>query len=198
MRENIDIPISLKDLQLARMALKDTRAEEKLFCRVYPRIFKIAWLAVGDRRLAEDIAQVAALQVFKSLDNFRGSGSIEAWAERIAYRTAIRSIKKEKKKYSMHFSLTDDDIPHHETPEKALSRRQLFETLISKMERIPTKRRVPLLLHLAYGYTVAEVATLTETSPNTVKARLKIGFRELRAILDEHPSLLAAIGEETR
>ena len=193
----IDIPISLNDLQLARMALRDTKAEEKLFYRVYPRIFKIVWLAVEDRRQAEDIAQIAAMQVFKSLDSFRGLGSIEAWAERIAYRTAMRSIKREKKKRSMHFSLNDEDVPHQETPEKAVSRRQLFETLITQLERIPKKRRIPLLLHLAYGYTVREVSELTETSPNTVKARLKTGFRELRAILDEHPNLLASIEEDT-
>ena len=193
----IDIPISLNDLQLARMALKDTRAEKKLFCRVYPRIFKIVWLAVGNRRQAEDIAQVAAMQVFKSLDSFRGLGSIEAWAERIAYRTAMRSIKREKKRDSVHFSLNDEDVPHQETPEKTVSRRQLFEALITQMERIPKKRRIPLLLHLAYGYTVSEVSELTETSPNTVKARLKTGFRELRAILDEHPNLLAAMEEDT-
>jgi RNA polymerase sigma-70 factor (ECF subfamily) len=195
----IDITISINDLQLAQMALKDTRAEQRLFCKVYPRIFKIVLLAVGDRRQAEDIAQVAAMQVFKSLDSFRGLGSIEAWAERIAYRTAMKSIKHEKKKRSlMHFSLNYDDIPHRETPEKVVSRRQVFEKLIAKMERIPKKRRIPLLLHMAYGYTVSEVSEITETSPNTVKARLKTGFRELRTILDEHPNILAAMEEDTQ
>ncbi len=193
----IDIPISLNDLQLARMALTDAKAEEKLFCRVYPRIFKIVWLAVRDRRHAEDIAQVAAMQVFKSLDKFKGLGSIEAWAERIAYRTAIRSIKKEKKRNFMHFPLIDEDMPYHDTPEKAVSRRQLFKRLIDHLEQIPQKRRIPLMLHLAYGYTVSEVSELTETSPNTVKARLKKGFRELRAILQEHPYLLSAMEEVT-
>ncbi len=193
---DMDIPISLNDLQLARMARRDAMAEEELFSRVYPRIFKIARLTVGDRRRAEDIAQIAAMQVFKSLDSFRGTGSIEAWAERIAYRTAMRFIKREKKKNPMHFALNDEDLPHRETPEKVVSRRQQFERLVGKLESIPEKRRVPLLLHLAYGYTVGEVSDLTDASPNTVKARLKKGFRELRAILEEHPNILATMGED--
>lgn len=193
----IDIPISLTDLQLAQKALGDARAEEQLFSRVYPRIFKIARLAVGDRKQAEDIAQIAAMQVFKHLGSFKGLGSIEAWAERIAYRTAIRSMRREKKKNAMHFSLNDADALFQETPETTLSRRQLFQTLLTQMERIPSKRRIPLLLHMAYGYTVKEVSELTETSPNTVKARLKTGFRELRAILEDHPNLLAAIAEDS-
>ena len=134
------------------------------------------------------------LEEFVSKDIFKAE--VKAWAERIAYRTAMRSIKREKKRNSMHFLLIDEDVTHRETPEKVLSRRQQFEALISQMERIPKKRRIPLMLHLAYGYTVSEVSELTETSRNTIKARLKTGFRELRVILDEHPNLLAEIAED--
>ena len=194
---NVDIPISLNDLQLAQSALTDAKAEEKLFCRVYPRILRIVWLVLGDGRQAEDVAQIAALQVFKSLDSFRGMGAIEAWAERIAYRTATKEGKKEKKKNAMFFSLKEEDGAHRETPEMTVSKQQVFEMLISKVKCIPEKRRVPLLLHLAYGYTVREVSALTETSRNTIKARLKMGYRELRAILDQNPDLLAAMEEDT-
>lgn len=179
------------------MALKDPKAEDTLFRRVYPKIFRIVRFAVGDRRQADDIAQLAALQVLKSLDSFGGLGSLDAWAERIAYRTAMRLIKRENRKNSMYFSLTDVDVPHRETPEKSLSRRQQFEHMLSKMECIPAKRRIPLLLHLAYGYTVSEVSTLTAASPNTVKARLRVAFRELRVILEEHPNLRASMLEDT-
>jgi RNA polymerase sigma factor (sigma-70 family) len=194
---NVDIPISLNDLQLARSALTDAKAEERVFCRVYPRILRIVWLVLGEGRQAEDVAQIAALQVFKNLDSFRGLGTIEAWAERIAYRLAIKQIKKENKKNAMFFSLKEIDIVHRETPEMTVSRQQLFEMLISKVKRIPEKRRVPLLLHLAYGYTVREVSALTETSKNTIKARLKTGYRELREIMDQNPDLLAAMEEDT-
>jgi RNA polymerase sigma factor (sigma-70 family) len=194
---SVDIPISLNDLQLARSALTDTRAEEKLFYRVYPRILRIVWLVLGDGRRADDVAQIAALQVFRSLDSFKGLGTIESWAERIAYRTATKESKKEKKKNAMFLSLKDDDGVHRETPEMTVSKRQLFEVLVSKVKCIPEKRRVPLLLHLAYGYTVREVSALTATSHNTIKARLKLGYRELRAILDQNPELFSAMEGDT-
>ena len=73
---SVDIPISLNDLQLAQSARSDARAEEKLFCRVYPRMLRIVWLVLGDRRQAEDVAQNAALQVFKNLDSFKGIGTM--------------------------------------------------------------------------------------------------------------------------
>ena len=189
-------PISFKDLELARKALKDPRSEEILLRRVYPRIFQIVRLVAGNRRQLDDIAQLSALEVAKSLKWYRGLGSLESWAGRIAYRTTMRFIKRQQSAGLTTMPLLDDDMPTHETPEKSFSRRQLFESLLSKMNRIPEKRRVPLLLHLAYGYTVGEVSELTDTSPNTVKDRLKTAFREFQSILDDHPSLVATMLEE--
>ena len=108
----------------------------------------------------------------------------------------MKTLKKERQRDRLLYPFSEEDVPSDENPEKSVSRRRVFETLLSKMEKIPTKRRIPLLLHLAYGYTVSEVADLTEVSPNTVKDRLKTAYREMRAILNDHPSLRAAMLEE--
>jgi DNA-directed RNA polymerase specialized sigma24 family protein len=63
------------------------------------------------------------------------------------------------------------------------------------MERIPQRRRVTLQLHLIYGYTVPEVAEITDSSPNTVKDRLRTAYNELRMIMDENPTLRTAMLE---
>lgn len=189
-------PISINDLQLAQAAQKDRKVEEQLLRRLYPKIFQVARFAAGNRRQADDIAQIAALEVVKSLENYSGSGPIEAWAARITYRVAMRTIKKERQIEGVLFPLSGDAVSSGDCPESTASRKQLFETLVSNMENIPGKRRIPLLLHLAYGYTVSEVAELTAVSPNTVKDRLKTAYRELRVILDEHPNLKAAMLEE--
>ena len=193
---DVNIPISLNDIQLARMAREDPQVEEKLLHRVYPKIFQVVRFAAGSRRQADDIAQIAAMEVVKSLESFGGIGSIEAWAGRIAYRVTMKTLKKERQRDRLLYPFSEEDIPSDENPEKSVSRRRVFETLLSKIEKIPTKRRIPLLLHLAYGYTVSEVADLTEVSPNTVKDRLKTAYREMRAILNDHPSLRAAMLEE--
>ena len=186
---DVDRPILLNDLQLAQSAQQDPKAADVVFRRVYPRIFRVIRATVREYRQVEDIAQLAAMQVMKSLGSYGGSGTIEAWAERIAFRTAMRAIRRESKRKAAQFSIVENDGLISDTPETFLARRQLFDSLIGKMQQIPTKRRVPLLLHLAYGYTVGEVSEITEASPNTVKARLKIGFKELREILLEYPHL---------
>jgi RNA polymerase sigma-70 factor (ECF subfamily) len=191
-----DAPIFLSDLQLARKALSDSRTEEALLRRVYPKIYKVVRITVGCQNHLDDIAQLAAMEVARSLDRYGGRGSLEAWAGRIAYRMAMRVIKRQRKKEMGRMPLFDRDRPNNETPEKLISRRQLFENFVSKMGKIPAKRRVPLFLRLAYGYTVKEVSELTDASPNTVKDRLRTAFRELQTVLDENPGLVTAMLEE--
>ena len=194
--EEMNKPISLTDLELARKALTDSKAAEGLLRHIYPKIFQVARITSGNRRQADDIAQTAAMEIMSGLTGYAGTGSLEAWAGRITYRVAMRTLKKEQWTAKMYPPLQDDNLPGPENPEKILSRRQLFEALISEMEIIPRKRRISLLLHLVYGYTVSEVAEVTAVSPNTVKDRLKTAYREMRAILDEHPHLRAAMLEE--
>ncbi|MBN2342562.1 MAG: sigma-70 family RNA polymerase sigma factor [Deltaproteobacteria bacterium] len=191
-----EIPLSLADLQLVRQALEDPKNEEAVLTRLYPRIVQIVKFVAGNRSHVDDIAQIAAMEVLKSLKWFKGTGSLEAWASRIAYRTAMKVLKRSRKPEVVHMPLLDEDVITRETPEKSISRRQLFESLVDKLSVIPEKRRVPLLLHLAYGYTVREVAEMTDVSQNTVKDRLKTAFREFRAILDDHPNLVTTMLEE--
>ena len=92
--------------------------------------------------------------------------------------------------------LLDYDAVDRETPEKSISRRQLFETLMENMSVIPENRREPLLLHLAFGYSVREVSQMTDSPVDTVKYRLKIAFREFQSILDAHPEFARTMTEE--
>ena len=189
-------PIAFADLQLAKTALRDRRSEEMLLRRVYPRIVQIVRMAIGDRSQVDDIAQVAAMEVVRSLKSYRGEGSIEGWAGRIAWRTAMKSAKRRRARDGALMPLLNEDVPDRETPERSVSRRQLFDRFMETMTAIPEKRRLPLMLHLAFGYTVAEVSDMTGASENTVKDRLKTAFREFQSVMNEHPDLRASMLEE--
>ncbi|MBN2342220.1 MAG: sigma-70 family RNA polymerase sigma factor [Deltaproteobacteria bacterium] len=194
--------IALSDIQLAQAAREDAKAEETLLRRVYPKIFHVAWAAIGNRELAEDATQIAALEILKSLHTFRGIGSLESWSGRIAHRVSSRIIQKERPKerrlLSLDFieAIEENEIDDTQDTENYLVRKKLFQTFLDKLEVVPQNRRIALLLHLAYGYTVQEVAELTNVSPNTVKDRLRTAYKELRSILKDHPELQAAILEE--
>jgi RNA polymerase sigma factor (sigma-70 family) len=188
----------LDDYRLVQKALSDLQVTESVLRRVYPRIYEVVQSVVGRAQNLDDIAQLAALEVARCLDRYHGRGSIESWAAKIAYRKAARVIRREWKKKMATVPLDVENFPDDDThnPEKLMSREQLFNIFLFKLCKIPLKRRVPLLLHVLYGYTIREVSELTEISANTVKDRLKTASREFRSILEQNPSLVTAILEE--
>lgn len=188
--------IFLPDLQLVKLALKDRKFEETILRRLYPRIARIVKIAAGNQFHCDDITQLAAMQVVKSLKWYKGLGSLESWADRITYRTAMKFLKQKRNAEVGHVPLFDDDVVSKETPERYTARRQVFDMLLDKLQRIPEKRRAPLLLHVAMGYTVREISEMTDISQNTIKAQLKTAFREFQVILDENPKLVDTLLEE--
>jgi RNA polymerase sigma-70 factor (ECF subfamily) len=194
----LDSPAYLDDYRLVQKALIDLAAAEVLMRRVYPRIHEVVQSAVGYRPNVDDITQLAAMAVTKSLHRYHGRGSIEAWAAKIAYRKAMRVTQRQWKKEMAMMSTVDENFPDNASPdpEKSMSKQQLLDRFLSKMNKIPSKRRVPLLLHLIYGYTIKEVSELTGAPLNTVKDRLKTASREFQSILDRNPGLVIAMLEE--
>ena len=166
--------------------------------RIQPKIFQVIRAAVRSEHEATEIGQSVAFEVLKSLRNYRGEGTLEAWAGGIAYRVTMRSLKKSREWDQMHVSMFEADAVDLGDPEQEVSRQELFNSLSEKMAGMPAKRRTPVLLHLFYGYTIAEVSDIMEISPNTTKDRLKTALRELRAIFDQNPSLREAMLEVMR
>lgn len=191
-------PDYLDDYRLVRRALTDLKTAEAVLRRIYPKIYDVVQSVAGRGQNVDDIAQLAAMEVSRCLDRYHGRGSIEAWAAKIAYRKAARVTKREWKKRVPTVPLDTDVMADTDIadPEKTMSRDQLFDTLLLKLNGIPSVRRTPFLLHVIYGYTIKEVSELTDVSINTVKDRLKTASREFRCILEKNPALVTAMLEE--
>lgn len=62
--------------------------------------------------------------------------------------------------------------------------------LVEYLAELPETRRVALVLRHVLGYSVEEIAELTEVSPNTVKDRLLQAREQVRKTLRRELSLL--------
>jgi RNA polymerase sigma-70 factor (ECF subfamily) len=54
-------------------------------------------------------------------------------------------------------------------------------------EALPAEQRAALVLHLYYGYSVAETAVIVEAPVETVRSRLRLGRERLRTSLGDEP-----------
>ena len=188
--------VVLRDLQMVEAAKRDSYHAELLLRRIYPKILQVVRSISGSQKHVDDIAQLSALEIMNSLDNYAGTGTVEAWAGRITHRVSMRTLRKEQLHKRHTEPLLDETREMSGCPESTAARRQLLTMLETKMGRIPDDQRTTFLLHVVNGYSVDEVAEITESSRNTVKYRLKTAYRLMREILLEYPALRSGLMKE--
>lgn len=165
-------------LELMTLAASgDSEAQRAVVERLRRRVQTVALTVLGNAMDAEDAAQNGMMEILRSAGSFRGE-NLTAWADRIAVRTAMRYARQRRVRAARHDELEPDELPGSSpdlSPNAALPR-----PLLEYVGELPEARRVVLVLRHVMGYSIAEIAELTETSPNTVKDRLVHARAELR------------------
>ena len=189
---NSEEQLALDDLRLAARARVDRAAAEQLLTRVRPRVQYAVRILMQNDRDVDDVLGQTMLEILESIGNYKGRGSLEAWAGKIAFYTVTGHTKRRRMIERVMMPETADPGVNRLTPEVETSRRRLREKLSTTLEKIPAERRNTLVLRLVFGHSISEIAELTEVPINTVRSRLRTGLRELRrSVTLEHRMLLA-------
>ncbi len=170
------------DLQLVRDAAtcSDTRA--LLTRRLQPRVHRLVTSFLRNQADAEDAAQVALMEIVRSISSFRGECRLESWADRIAVRCAIRIARARR----LAAVRTDAAVEPDQLPGptvEAPSAEGLPRALLVYLDALPEARRTALVLRHALGYSIQDIARLTGVSENTVKDRLLAAQHEVRKMV---------------
>ena len=178
MRENAADAAAM-DVALARKAAAGDRGAQAIIARrVLARVRRIARSLATSTADADDAAQAALLEVLRSCHSYRGDASLGRWAARIATRAALRHLQRERKRSTAGEDVVEDAADLHGSG--PLLAEELPRELQTYLRELPEAQRNALVLHHALGYSLEEVAELTDVSPNTVKGRLRLGLAALR------------------
>ena len=181
MRENVADASSV-DVALARRASSGDRSAQALVARrVLPRVRKIARSLAGSTAEADDAAQAALLEVLRSCHTYRGDATLERWAARIATRASLRHLQRERKRSTAGEEVVEDAADLRGAGPRLAE--DLPRGLQAYLRELPEAQRSALVLHHALGYSLDEVAELTDVSSNTVKGRLRLGLAALRKLV---------------
>jgi RNA polymerase sigma-70 factor (ECF subfamily) len=135
---------------------------------------------------ADDIAQQAMIEILRSAAGFRGESRLESWADRITVRTALRAVGRRRRRPLLgpppeeELESPDGERALEPGQEQALRLGRLRRRLARHLGALPPPRRVAVLLRFVHGYSIEEIAALTEAPRNTVRDRLRVGKLELR------------------
>lgn len=138
-----------------------------------------------------DVTQDVFVEVYRSIDRFRGDSSVSTWIYRIAVTRALNFLKRRKKLKGVvrvldaeNGSKQQPDIQIAEpsqNPEEKIQNRELGEQIERAMDALPERQRAAFVLHKLEDLSYKEIAEVLKTSVSSVESlihRAKIGLQE--------------------
>ncbi len=172
---------------LARSALGDRAAFERLYQATCARLFAVVLRIQRDRGLAEELLQEVYVTVWHSAGGFDAARSQPlTWLTAIARNRAIDSLRRGTVRPDAAVDGHDADLVASSLPgpaelmQRAVDRRLLGDCL----ERLSAPQRQSIALAFYDGLTHSEISQHLREPLGTVKAWLRRSLLALRACLD--------------
>ena len=147
------------------------------------RIFGLGYGFFKNADDAEDFVQDVLIKAYVSLASFRGESQFSTWLMRIAYNTAINSVKR-KREYT---SLAEDFdiVDPSENPEEEHLRDCSIKAIREALSTLPARYRICVDLYFFYDMPYADISEVTGLPVNTIKSHVFRAKKMLKKHLDE-------------
>lgn len=168
-----------------RVQSGDTASFACLLDKYSNPVHSLVYRIVNNREDAEELTQDVFMKVFKSLSGFKGESSFSTWLYRIAYNTAISSVRKEKREFpaieeSLFDKATEADLDDLYRQEDAEER---YRQLEKALEQLSPDERGIILLFYKSDKSIDEIAGITGLTATNVKTKLHRIRKKLYVIL---------------
>lgn len=150
-------------------------SQEELYHLYKGVLFSLCLKYCRNEAEAEDNLHNAFIEIFTTIDKFKGTGSFEGWIKRITINKAINSFKKTKQLIPIKDNFTGDtDVGEEEMDIPA-------DTILELVQQLPDQYRLIFCLYELDDYPHKEIAAMLSISESTSKSNL----HRAKAILKE-------------
>ena len=140
---------------------------------------------------AEDVAQEVFIEVFHSINKFRGDAQVSTWIYRITISKCLDEIKKRKRKKRISnygkilgLEFAQDKRSNIAQPDITLEQKQHFKLLQIALDKLPDTQRIAFTLSKIDGYSNEEIAIIMETTIIAVESLVYRGRKKVKEELE--------------
>lgn len=171
----------------------DQAALRTFLATIIPHLLRVARRVLGSSHPEiEDVAHEAAYAVVDQLPRFRGEGTVLHFACRIAVLSSMNVRRSESaRKRTRAREVFDLDLlrSHDPDPEEQAMSGALAPVVRELLDTLSKPLAEALALHVVLGYTVGEIAEMCGVPDETVRSRLRLAKKDLKARMIGHPLL---------
>jgi RNA polymerase sigma-70 factor (ECF subfamily) len=173
-------------MQLVRRG--DARAFEVIYERHSGAAFSLAYRMMGTRSGAEDVTQDAFLSMWRSGAHYdRARGSVRTWVLGIVHHRAIDALRRA----TVHDRRRTGDegieerFEARERTDVEAARREEAGAVRGALSSLPADQSQVIELAYFGGFTHTEIADMLDAPVGTIKGRMRLGLKKMRAQLGE-------------
>jgi len=167
----------------------------KLLVDIYQHmVFNTALSMLHNQEEAEDIAQEVFIQVYESVERFKGESKLSTWIYRITITKVLdrQRHKQRKKRFALITSLfganneIERDVPDFVHPGVLMENKERSAILFKALDRLPDNQRVAFVLNKVEGQNYQEVADIMGVSIGAVESYMHRAKQNLRKLLEAY------------
>ena len=161
----------------------NTQAFAILASKYQKRVYMLGLSFFDNTDDCEDFVQDVMLKAYSALGTFRAEAPFVTWLMRIAYNTAINSVKKRRS----YTSLADGtEIEYRgDNPEEKHLNECIILSVREAVNSLPDSYRICIDLYFFYDMSYTDIAAVTELPLNTIKSHIFRAKKILREYLKE-------------
>ena len=183
---------SQRDTSVGSLVRRAQAGDEEAFASLYQshqkRVYAVCLQMTKNVADAEDLTQDAFLQVFRSVNSFRGDSAFSTWLYRVAVNTVLMKLRRRKSPPLLSL----DEPVSNTSPSLKRDVGKVDPRLSGTVDRIALRRAKQELpagcrqifdLHEVMGYQHHEIAQLLRCSIGNSKSQLHKAKVKMRSVL---------------
>jgi RNA polymerase sigma-70 factor (ECF subfamily) len=193
--EAAPIPIDLETVTEARLVSEALAGSQSAFEQIVRRFQRpmigLIVRIVGDRGMAEDLAQEAFVRAFRNLAAFDTSRRLSSWLFRIAHNLAVDSLRRARGHAVAPGAVAlpadhERDAPAAAPLPDPVERESLGRALEEALRRLRPDYRTSIVLRYEEGLSFEEIGQVLGVPEATARSHVHRARKELSAYLAAH------------
>lgn len=178
---------------LSKLKEKDEESFRKIVDTYQKMILNSCYRFVLNKQTAEDLTQEVFIEVYRSINMFRGESKFSTWIYRIAISKSLDYLKsrKRKKRFGILKSITENEtsknkfeqIPENENSglQSLIENEERIKILAAAIDKLPEKQRIAFTLSKYDEMSYQEISIILGVSVSSVESliyRAKMNLRK--------------------